>query len=108
MASNVTNMQSPPWTVADKNDRPAGVAIILLKRVFALPWGQFLYAQGDDAMVQAFFTTHDIVVKGAGLRPLVSEFAGQRLTALYEPHRTEVFGRTGACITDLDIVKVQE
>ena len=106
MACNPTH--SSPWTIADKDDRPPGVAVVFLRRAFALSWGQFLYAQGDDSVVQAYFTTHDVVIKGSGLWPLVSDFANQRITALFEPRRTDLLGSTGACITDLDIVKVPE
>jgi hypothetical protein len=50
-----------PWAV-DTSSRVYGLQMILLKRVYVLPWAQFLYAEGTSEEVQAFFSTHNVVV----------------------------------------------
>jgi hypothetical protein len=79
-----------PWVV-DRASRVYGLQVILLKRIYVLPWSQFLYAEGSSEEVRAVFSTHDVVVKGSGLSSLLSDFAAQHIVILKEPARTEKF-----------------
>jgi len=79
-----------PWSV-DASARARGLQVMLLKRIYSLPWSQFLYAEGTGEEVRAAFSTHDLVVKGSGLAPLLADFAAQQITVLREPARTERF-----------------
>ncbi len=97
-----------PWLV-DTAARVYGLQVILLKRVYVLPWTQFLYAEGTSEEVQAFFSTHDVVVKGSGLDSLLSDFASQLITVLKEPARRDKFtSTTGPQITELEVRRVAE
>ena len=97
-----------PWVV-DKTAHVYGLQVILLKRVYVLPWSQFLYAEGTGEEVQAVFSTHDVVVTGSGLDSLLADFASQQVAALKEPARTEKFsGSAGPSITTLEVRRVDE
>ena len=80
-----------------------GLQVVLLKKMYVFPWSQFLYAEGTEEEVRAAFTTHDVVIRGAGLGLLLEDFAAQRVTRLSEPARTDKFigGSTAARITAL-------
>lgn len=95
------------WTV-DASSRVYGLRVILLKRVYVLPWTQFLYAEGTIEEVQAFFSTHDVMVKGSGLDSLLADFASQQITVLNEPARVDKFtGAAGPRITKLEVRRVE-
>ncbi len=97
-----------PWLV-NTDTRVYGLQVILLKREYVLPWTQFLYAEGTSEEVQAFFSTHDVVVKGSGLDSLLSDFASQQITVLKEPARTDKFMSTaGPRIKELEVRRVAE
>jgi hypothetical protein len=96
-----------PWQV-ESEGRAYGLHLILLKREYVLPWSQFLYAEGTSEQVQAFFSTHDVVIRGTDLRVLLSDFASQRVTVLKEPARVDKFtGTTGPRITEVEVRRVQ-
>jgi hypothetical protein len=84
-----------PWSV-DTSSRGYALEIRLLKRVYVLPWTQFLYAEGTSEEVQAFFSMHDVVVRGTALSSLLADFASQQITVLKEPARTEKFSESTA------------
>jgi len=100
----------------DNNDRwkatahegPAGLLVILLKRIYVLPWSQFLYAEGADDEVQLAFTTHDVVVNGSHVDSLLADLSGQRVSLLLEPARAERFRHeSGPQITGVSVRKVE-
>src|SRR3954447_7880032 len=68
-----------------------GLQVVLLKKTYVFPWNQFLYAEGTAEEVRAAFTTHDVVIKGAGLGLLLEDLTAQRVTQLREPARTDKF-----------------
>jgi len=59
-----------PWVV-DRVGQVYGLQVILLKRVYVLPWAQFLYAEGNSEEVRVVLSAHDVVVKGSGLDSLL-------------------------------------
>jgi hypothetical protein len=81
---------------------------MLLKRIYSLPWSQFLYAEGTGEEVRAAFSTHDLVVKGSGLAPLLADFAAQQITVLREPARTDRFASPeGPRISEVQVRRVE-
>jgi hypothetical protein len=96
-----------PWRV-DTTSRVYGLQVILLKRVYVLPWSQFLYAEGSSEEVQAFFSTHDVMVQGSGLDALLADFASQQITVLKEPVRVDKFvSSAGPRIAELQVRRVE-
>jgi hypothetical protein len=82
--------------------------VILLKRVYVLPWSQFLYAEGTSEEVRSFFSTHDVVVKGSGLESLLADFAAQQIVVLKEPARVDKFvSSAGPRIAELEVRRVE-
>lgn len=80
-----------PKSWKTRQERPAALEIILLKRTYVLPWIQFLYADGDDDEVHIAFATHDVLVSGGRLQSLLSDVAAQRIAQLHEPTRGDQF-----------------
>jgi hypothetical protein len=76
------------WAVTGE-ERAAALEVVLLKRTYVLPWTQFLYAEGGADEVRLVFAAHDVIVRGSGLDSLLAEVAGQRLTAIREPFRSD-------------------
>jgi hypothetical protein len=100
--------ETKPW-ITNLDGRVLGLEVVLLKQVIVLPWNQFLYAEGGDDEVRAVFTTHDVVAKGSGLAPLLSDLAAQQVTTLKEPSRAERFAHAaGARITELHVRKAEQ
>ncbi len=96
-----------PW-LTDTAARVYGLQVVLLKRVYVLPWAQFLYAEGTSEQVQAFFSTHDVVVKGSFLDSLLADLATQQITVLKEPVRVDKFvSATGPRISGLEVRRVE-
>ncbi len=100
--------ETKPW-ITNLEGRVPGLEVVLLKQVIVLPWNQFLYAEGGDDEVRAVFTTHDVIAKGSGLAPLLSDLAAQQVTRLKEPTRVDRFGSLpGARITQLLVRKAEQ
>ena len=96
-----------PWMV-DRAGQVYGLQVILLKRVYVLPWSQFLYAEGTGEEVRAVFSTHDVVVRGNDLDSLFADFAAQRIMVLKAPARTEKFTSTeGPRISELEVRRIE-
>jgi hypothetical protein len=96
-----------PWGV-DTTSRVYGLQVILLKRVYVLPWTQFLYAEGTSEEVQAVFSTHDVVVRGSGLDLLLADFAAQQITKLKHPARTDKFTQPASPqISELEVHRAE-
>jgi hypothetical protein len=82
--------------------------VVLLKRIYSLPWSQFLYAEGTGEEVRAAFSTHDLVIKGCGLAALLADFAAQQVAILREPARTDRFAASdGPRISELQVRRVE-
>jgi hypothetical protein len=99
--------EAKAWEI-ETGQRPYGLQVVKLKRIFVLPWAQFLYAEGTREEVKAVFSTHDVVIKGSDLASLLSDFAAQRITVLKEPARTDQFASLdGARITALEVHQIE-
>ena len=100
--------EAKAWEIETGQQRPHGLQVVKLKRIYVLPWTQFLYAEGTSEEVKAAFSTHDVVIKGSDLTSLLSDFAAQRITVLKEPTRTDRFASLdGPRITELDVHQIE-
>ena len=97
MSTVSVDKQHNDWRMAAP-ERASGLEIILLKRTYVLPWSQFLYAEGGDDEIRVVFATHDVVIRGSSLSPLLSDLASQRVARLNEPTRADRMDNSGSRI----------
>ncbi len=96
-----------PWSL-DTSSRARGLQVILLKRIYSLPWSQFLYAEGTGEEVRAAFSTHDLLIKGCGLGALLADFAAQEVAILREPARTDRFAASdGPRVSEVQVRSIE-
>jgi len=87
---NTAAVDKSPWVIS-ATDQPLALEIVLLRQTLILSWNQFVYAEGGDDEVRIAFASHDIVVKGAGLGPLLRAIAAHRVAWICESVRSERF-----------------
>jgi hypothetical protein len=104
-----TTLADSPKVWKTRQEKPATLEIILLKRTYVLPWVQFLYADGDNDEVRIAFPTHEVTVKGVGLQALLADLAAQRIAQLHEPSRPDQF-ENGASplIREVTVTAIEE
>jgi hypothetical protein len=95
-------------TTIEHTERTPGIEIALLRWVYGFPWSQFIRVEGTQEEVYAYFANHNVIVRGTGLRQLISDFTAQCIVSIAEPARTEKFGRTGACIEEILVSQVED
>jgi hypothetical protein len=79
-----------PWVISTA-DQAAALEIVLLRQTVIISWNQFVYAEGGADEVRMAFASHDLVVKGAGLDPLLRAIAANRVVLIRESDRAERF-----------------
>ena len=79
-----------PWVIST-SEHPPALEIVLLKQTLILSWNQFVYAEGGSDELRIAFASHDVVVKGAGLDPLLRAIAAHRVSLIRESERSERF-----------------
>jgi hypothetical protein len=72
----------------------SNLEVVLMKKTFVLPWSQFLFAEGGNAVIRLAFSTHDVVVTGSRLEKLLEDLSARRLSRIEEPGRADRFGFT--------------
>ena len=87
---NMVSAGKAPWVIGT-SDPPAALEIMLPKQTVILSWNQFVYAEGDSEQLRIAFASHDVVIKGAGLDPLLPAIASHRVKSLRESVRPESF-----------------
>jgi hypothetical protein len=87
---NVVSAGNAPWVIS-AGDPAATLEIVLQKQTVVLSWHQFVYAEGDSEQVRMAFASHDVVINGAGLDPLLAAIAAYRVVSLRESIRSERF-----------------
>jgi hypothetical protein len=104
---NVVSVASDkPW-ITSPAEVPMALEIVLLKRTVVLSWSQFVYAERTDDEVRIAFASHDVLLKGAGLFPLLADISAQRVRAIYEPVRSDRFsGAAGRFIREITVARV--
>jgi hypothetical protein len=88
---SITERMVSNWTISEHDHVPAFI-VHLHEHSYVLPWHQFLFAEGSAETIRASFTTHEVLIQGHGLQPLITDLALQRVNTLREPHRTDRFG----------------
>jgi hypothetical protein len=83
-----------PWVISAA-DQPPALEIVLRRQTVIISWNQFVYAEGGDDEVRIAFASHDVVVKGAGLDPLLRAIAANRIALIRESDRSERFPDPG-------------
>ena len=87
---NTPSIDKSPWTISADSMTPT-LEVVLAKQIVILPWNQFVYAEGGDDEVRIAFASHDVIVRGAGLSPLLHAIPGYRLASIREVARQELF-----------------
>jgi hypothetical protein len=90
-------------------DHSVALQVVLLEHTYVLPWTQFLYAEGCGDEVRLIFATHDVLVKGSNLEPLLAAIAVYGLARLQEPTRLDRFvNAAGPIIRKITVQKVEQ
>ena len=87
---NVTSAVKAPWVIST-SEQPPALEIVLLKQAVILSWNQFVYAEGGSDELRIAFASHDVVVKGTGLDPLLAAIASHRVASIHESVRSKRF-----------------
>jgi hypothetical protein len=103
----MSSADSGSWTI-NTADPPATLEVALPKQTLVLAWSQFVYAEGSADEVRIAFASHDVVVKGAGLDPLMHAIASHRVVSIREDARSGHFsGVAGRFIREISIRKIE-
>ena len=86
----MASADSPSWII-NTAEPPATLEVVLAKQSLVLAWSQFVYAEGGADQVRIAFASHDVVVKGAGLDPLMHAIAAHRVALIREDARAGHF-----------------
>jgi hypothetical protein len=104
---NVVSGGNVPWIVSS-GDPAATLEIVLQSQTVILSWHQFVYAEGNSEELRIGFASHDVVIKGAGLDPLLSAIASHRVVSLRESLRSERFsGPAGRFIHEIVVRRIE-
>ena len=104
---NVVSAGNAPWVIS-AGDSAGTLEIALQKQTVVLSWHQFVYAEGDSEQVRIAFASHDVVISGAGLDPLLSAIAAPRVASLRESVRAERFSaQAGRFISEIVVRRVE-
>jgi len=103
----VVSAVNAPWVVS-ADDPVATLEIVLQKQTVVLSWHQFVYAEGDGEQVRMAFASHDVVISGSGLDPLLAAIAAHRVVSLRESVHAERFSAHAArFISEIVVRKVE-
>lgn len=90
-------------------DHPLALEVVLLKRTYVFPWGQFLYAEGDNDEIRLTFSTHDVLVRGGNLDSLMAAIAANGIARLQELARPDrMLAGIDPFIREISILKIDE
>ena len=103
---NVVSEGNAPWVI--NSGDPAATLEILQSQTVILSWHQFVYAEGDSEQLRIAFASHDVVINGSGLGPLLSAIANHRVVSLRESVRSERFsGQAGRFIREIIVRRIE-
>ena len=104
---NTASVDRAPWVIRAA-DQPPALEIVLLRQTVILSWNQFVFAEGGDDEVRIAFASHDVVVRGTGLDPLLRAIAANRVALIRETVRSESFpSLAGAFIREIVVRKIE-
>jgi len=105
---NMTLAGNAPW-VTSTTDLPPALEIVTLEQTVIVSWNQFVYAEGAEDEIRIAFTSHDIVVRGSGLDPLLHAIAAHRAVSIRQSMRAERFATNATrFISEIHMRKVEE
>lgn len=105
---NTDSAGKGPWIVSGADLVPT-LEITTPRETVILSWNQFVYAEGSDVEVRIAFASHDVVVKGSGLDPLLHAIAANRVASIRVSSRAECFPSVaGRFISEIVVRKVEE
>ena len=102
---NVGSAGNAPWLISA--GQPPVLEIVLFKETLILSWNQFVYAEGASDELRIAFASHDVVVKGAGLDPLLAAIAAHRVASTRESGRSERFSSQPGFIHGIVIRRIE-
>jgi hypothetical protein len=79
-----------PWVISAA-DQPPALEIVHRRQTVIISWNQFVYAEGGADEVRIAFASHDVVLRGVGLDPLLRAIAANRVALIRESDRSERF-----------------
>ena len=95
------------WTITGESPVPA-LEVVLPNQTLILAWNQFVYAEGADDEVRMAFASHDVIVRGAGLLPLLHAIPGHQIVSIRQVTRVERFSSPEArFIREIQIRRVE-
>ncbi len=104
---SMASADSASWTINTK-ESPATLEVVSAKQRLVLAWSQFVYAEGGAEQVRIAFASHDVVVKGAGLDPLLHAIATRQVASIREDTRAGHFSAGGGrFIREISIRKIE-
>ncbi len=103
---NVASAGKAPWIISS-SEQPPALEIVLFKQTLILSWNQFVYADGGSDELRIAFASHDVVVKGAGLDPLLAAIASHRVASIQQSVRSDRFpAQAGRFIREIVVRKI--
>ena len=103
---NVASAGKAPWVIS-RSEQPLALEIVLLKQTVILSWNQFVYADGGSDELRIAFASHDVVVKGTGLDPLLTAIASHRVASIHQSVRSDRFpGPAARFIREIAVRKI--
>ena len=103
---NVASAGKAPWVITS-SEQPPALEIVLLKQAVILSWSQFVYAEGGSDEARIAFASHDVVVKGTGLGPLLAAIASHRVASIQQSVRSDRFpAQAGRFIREIVVRKI--
>jgi hypothetical protein len=104
---NVVSGDNLPWVVSS-GDPAATLEILLQTQTVILSWHQFVCGEGNGEELRIAFASHDVVIKGVGLDPLLPAIASHRVVSLRESLRSERFsGQAGRFIHEIVVRRIE-
>jgi hypothetical protein len=103
---NVASAGKASWVISN-SEQPPALEVVLLKQAVILSWNQFVYADGGSDELRIAFASHDVVVKGAGLDPLLAAIASHRVASIQQSVRSDRFpAQAGRFIREIVVRKI--
>ena len=104
---NVVSGGNVPW-VLSSGDPAATLEILLQRQTVSLSWHQFVCSEGNSEELRIAVASHDVVIRGAGLDPLLEAIASHRVVSLRESLRSERFsGQAGRFIHEIVVRRIE-
>jgi hypothetical protein len=95
-----------PWIISTGSPVPA-LEVVTPKQTLVLAWNQFVYAEGSDDEIRIAFASHDVIVRGAGLSPLLRAISGHHVASIRDVARSQRFSVPDErCIREIEIRRV--